>query len=59
MPGGKPAMEPCINLTDDMKCRLFGKPDRPKVCVGFKPEEWMCGSSKEEAARNFRWLLDK
>jgi len=57
MPHGKPAMTPCIQLTDDLKCKIFGKPERPSVCTGFKAEEWMCGNCKEDAEKNFRWLL--
>lgn len=57
MPDGKPAMVPCLHLTADLKCALFGKPSRPAVCSGFKPEAIICGSSNEEAEKNFRWLL--
>lgn len=57
MPDGKPAMVPCPHLTDDKLCSLFNKPERPKVCSGFKPEVWMCGDSFDEAKANFIWLL--
>lgn len=57
LPDGKPAMMPCPHLNDDKLCSLFGKPERPAVCSGFKPEEWMCGSSETDAAANFKWLL--
>jgi hypothetical protein len=57
MPDGKPAMVPCVNLLPDMQCAIFNHPERPKVCAGFKPEPEMCGSSPDEAARNFKWLL--
>ncbi|HOI86928.1 MAG TPA: hypothetical protein PLV51_03605 [Lentimicrobium sp.] len=57
MPGGKPPMVPCIQLTADLKCALFGQPSRPAVCSGFKPEEILCGNSNEEAEKNFSWLL--
>ncbi|HZS04607.1 MAG TPA: YkgJ family cysteine cluster protein [Blastocatellia bacterium] len=49
MPGGKPAGVRCIQLTDDNRCRLFGKPERPAVCVGLRPGEEMCGGSLQEA----------
>jgi hypothetical protein len=57
MPDGKPSMTPCPHLTEKKLCSLFGKPERPSVCTGFKPEPWMCGDSNEEAEANFNWLL--
>jgi uncharacterized protein len=58
MPEGKPAMVPCVHLTEKMQCSLFGKPERPDVCVGFKPEPWMCGKDEKEAYTNFMWLIE-
>lgn len=49
MPEGKPAGVPCVQLTPDRKCRLFGHPDRPEVCGSLSPNREMCGSSDEEA----------
>lgn len=57
MPEGKPAMMPCVNLSPDLKCMIFGHPDRPAVCRGFMPEEAVCGQNEEEARKNFYWLL--
>ncbi|MFA6949845.1 MAG: hypothetical protein WCQ70_04085 [Lentimicrobiaceae bacterium] len=57
LPGGKPAMVPCPHLTTDRLCSLFGKPERPSVCSGFKATEWMCGKSEDDAIKNFNWLL--
>ncbi|EFM09984.1 protein of unknown function UPF0153 [Paenibacillus curdlanolyticus YK9] len=51
MPGGKPAGVRCIQLAEDNKCRLFGKPDRPAVCSGFAAEEYTCGQTNEDAFR--------
>ncbi len=59
MPEGKPEMTACKHLTDDLKCELFNKPERPAVCIGFKPEPWICGDCREDAIRNFKWLLEK
>jgi len=58
MPNGKPAMVPCPHLSDEKLCNLFNTSERPAVCLGFKPEKWMCGNSEEDAAANFRWLLE-
>lgn len=49
MPHGKPAGIPCVQLTPDGACALFGKPERPAVCVALRPMRSMCGSSREEA----------
>lgn len=49
MPEGKPAGVRCVQLTDDGRCRLFGRPERPAVCVNFQPSVETCGRSNEEA----------
>jgi uncharacterized protein len=49
MPAGKSAGERCIQLTPDNRCRLFGRPDRPRVCVELLPRRDMCGHSASEA----------
>ena len=49
MPAGKPAGVRCIQLTDDNRCALFGKPERPAVCVSLRPTPEMCGQTNEEA----------
>ncbi|HAH58227.1 MAG TPA: hypothetical protein DCL86_08780 [Bacteroidales bacterium] len=59
MSEGKPAMVACIQLDSELNCKLFGKPERPKVCRGFQPEVILCGQDAAEARKNFMWLLDK
>ena len=49
MPRGKPAGVPCVQLLPDMRCALFGKPERPAFCVSLRPTEEMCGSTRSEA----------
>jgi Fe-S-cluster containining protein len=49
MPGGKPAGVRCVQLTADNRCRLFGHPERPAVCVGLRPRRDMCGRSADDA----------
>ena len=49
MPEGKPAGARCVQLTADNRCLLFGKPERPAVCVTLRPNQEMCGDSDEEA----------
>ncbi len=53
MPMGKPGGVRCIQLTEDNRCRLFGKPERPAVCKSLRPSEEMCGQSSAEA---MAWL---
>jgi hypothetical protein len=52
MPEGKPAGVRCIQLTDDNRCRLFGLPERPAVCVTLRPTPEMCGGDAGEALAN-------
>ena len=49
MPHGKPAGVPCIQLTADQRCALFGDPRRPAVCSSLRPEPSMCGATRGEA----------
>ena len=49
MPHGKPAGIPCVQLTDDMRCGLFGRPERPTFCTSLRPTDEMCGVSRDEA----------
>ncbi len=49
MPPGKPAGIPCVQLLPDYRCALFGRPERPAVCVSLRPTEAMCGASRADA----------
>lgn len=53
MPGGKPAGVPCIQLTDDYRCMIFGQPDRPACCGGLQASAEMCGVTRDDA---LAWL---
>lgn len=53
LPHGKPAGMPCPHLDPDLRCQLFGQPERPAVCGSLQPSEEMCGSNREHA---MRWL---
>lgn len=56
MPGGKPAGMPCVQLDDNLRCRLFGLPSRPVVCRSLQPSADMCGRSSAEALAGLRQL---
>lgn len=51
--GRKPAGVPCPQLDDGLRCRLFGRPERPAVCASLAPSPAMCGATREEA---LAWL---
>ncbi|BCF87598.1 YkgJ family cysteine cluster protein [Paraburkholderia azotifigens] len=45
----EPAGVRCVQLGDDLRCAIFGKPERPACCSGLQPQAEMCGSSRDEA----------
>ena len=53
MPFGKPAGVPCVQLDEQLRCKLFGRAERPAVCGSLRPSAEMCGESREQA---LRWL---
>ncbi|MBI3249965.1 MAG: YkgJ family cysteine cluster protein [Deltaproteobacteria bacterium] len=52
MPNGKPAGVRCVQLTEDLRCALFGRPERPQCCSGLQPSLDMCGNNRMEALAN-------
>lgn len=52
-PAGKPAGVPCPHLDAALRCRLFGRPERPAVCASLAPSAEMCGEDRIYA---LRWL---
>lgn len=53
LPEGKPAGVPCPHLTAELRCAIFGRPERPAVCSGLQPAADMCGADREHA---IAWL---
>ncbi len=49
MPNGKPAGVRCVQLSDDLRCLLFGKPERPAVCQRLQASAEMCGDNAGQA----------
>ncbi|MEY4317870.1 MAG: hypothetical protein RI902_1678 [Pseudomonadota bacterium] len=49
MPHGKPAGVPCAQLLSDMRCAVFGKPERPAFCVSLQASVEMCGTDRQAA----------
>ena len=56
MPNGKPAGVACTQLDEQLRCKLFGLPERPAVCVRLRPQPSMCGASRIEALRRLEDL---
>ncbi len=51
MPQGKAAGVRCVQLTDDLLCKLIDSADRPAVCFGFVFDPLICGNNREDAMR--------
>ena len=49
LPGGKPANMACPHLDHDLRCTLFGLPERPAVCGSLRPNLEMCGKNRVQA----------
>ena len=58
MPHGKPAGIRCTQLTEDNRCAIFGRPERPAVCSSLRPEPIMCGTDREHALAYLRAMDD-
>lgn len=56
MPDGKPAGVPCVQLDERLRCRLFGRPERPAVCASLRPGPAMCGADRTQAMDHLAWL---
>jgi Fe-S-cluster containining protein len=53
MPLGKAAGERCVQLSADLRCAIFGQPQRPACCGGLQASQEMCGA---DAAHALVWL---
>ena len=51
MPHGKAANERCVQLSENNLCKLFGSPQRPKVCQSLQPSPEMCATDRDAAMR--------
>jgi len=49
----KPAGVRCIQLGEDNRCKIFGRPERPAVCSSLMPSPEMCGDTTAQA---MQWL---
>jgi hypothetical protein len=53
MPNGKPAGVRCVQCGEDLRCAIFGRPERPACCSGLQPRLEMCGPDR---GRALAWL---
>ena len=44
MPQGKPAGVPCVQLDEQLRCKIFGQAGRPAVCGQLQASLEMCGA---------------
>lgn len=58
MPDGKPAGVSCVQLTEDLRCALFGSPERPAVCGALRPALDLCGADCKDAFA-LLWELER
>ncbi|NTV89633.1 MAG: YkgJ family cysteine cluster protein [Clostridiales bacterium] len=56
MPDGKPFGVRCVQLDRDNLCLLFGKPERPAVCLSLQPSDEMCGKDAGHSAEYLTML---
>jgi hypothetical protein len=59
LPAGKPAGLRCVQLDDANACRIFGRPERPTVCLSLQPEQAMCGRTAVQAVAWLRLLEEQ
>jgi len=48
-PAGKAAGVACTNLTSELRCGLWQRPERPACCGGLQASPEMCGDTREQA----------
>jgi Fe-S-cluster containining protein len=57
MPNGKPAGVPCIQLDEQLRCKIFGQPGRPAVCGQLQASVEMCGTMADGGVHARAWLM--
>ena len=50
MPLGKPAGVPCVQLDAQLRCKIFGHPERPAECGQLQASPEMCGPFDDHGA---------
>lgn len=60
MPQGKPAGVPCVQLDEQLRCKIFGQAERPAVCGQLQASLEMCGPQDDGGrfARSYLMRLE-
>lgn len=60
MPQGKPASVRCVQLDEQLRCKIFGQADRPAVCGQLQASLEMCGPQDDGGmfARSYLMRLE-
>lgn len=60
MPQGKPAGVPCVQLDEQLQCKIFGQAERPAVCGQLQASLEMCGPQDDGGlfARSYLMRLE-
>ena len=56
-PQGKPAGVPCVQLDEQMRCKVFGQPERPAMCGQLQASVEMCGDVADGGVHARAWLM--
>ena len=61
MPQGKPAGVPCVQLDEQLRCKIFEQPERPAVCGQLQASVEMCGAVEDGGvfARHYLMRLEE
>ncbi len=57
MPQGKAAGVPCVQLDEQLRCKIFGQPERPAVCGQLQASVEMCGAVADGGVHARAWLM--
>ena len=57
MPQDKPAGVPCVQLDAQLRCKIFGQPERPAVCGQLQASVEMCGALEDGGVHARAWLM--
>ena len=57
MPNGKTAGVPCVQLDEQLRCKIFGQPERPAVCRQLHASVEMCGAAEDGGVHARAWLM--
>ena len=57
MPNGKTAGVPCVQLDEQLRCKIFWQPERPAVCGQLQASVEMCGAEEDSGVHARAWLM--